>query len=85
MRGIGYSHPVWSHGSLHDALEVGGEAIPLEDFEPEDPTSMHIQTVCRVRMNDGDRERVGVGVLEQIAIGDHQPTGLTGLLTGYQA
>jgi hypothetical protein len=46
---------------------------------------MHIQTVCRVRMNDGDRERVGVGVLEQIAIGDHQPTGLTGLLTGYQA
>jgi hypothetical protein len=84
MRGIGYSHPVWAHGSNHGELEVGGESIPLADFGPEDPTCLHIQTVCRVRMDDGERERVGVGVLEQIAIGDHHPTGLKGLFTGFQ-
>jgi hypothetical protein len=27
--------------------------------------------------------RTGVGVLEQLAFGDHEPTGLTGLTTGY--
>jgi hypothetical protein len=30
-------------------------------------------------------ERTGVGVVEQIAIGPHAPSGLTGFLDGYQA
>ena len=84
MRGIGYSHPVWSHGSIHGELEVGGESIKVADFDPEDPSCIHIQTVCRVRMDDGERERVGVGILEQLAFGDHQPTGLKGIVAGYQ-
>ena len=79
MRGIGYMHPHWSHGSLHGPLEVGYEAIPLDQFDPLDPSSIHIQTLCKVRM--GDRE--GVGVLEQLAFGPHEPTGLTGVLDGY--
>ena len=79
MRGIGYMHPTWSHGSLHGALEVGGESVKLDDFDPQDPASIHIQTLCKVRM--GDRE--GIGVLEQLAFGDHQPTGLAGILDGY--
>jgi hypothetical protein len=28
-------------------------------------------------------DRRGVGVVEQIALGPHQPTGLTGFLDGY--
>jgi hypothetical protein len=84
MRGIGYSHPEWSHGSIHGELEVGGESVPLADFDPEDPSCIHIQTACRVRMTDGGRERVGVGILEQLTIGDHEPTGLEGLLAGFQ-
>ncbi|MCU0310222.1 MAG: hypothetical protein MUE36_04680 [Acidimicrobiales bacterium] len=79
MRGIGYMHPTWSHGSLHGALAVGGESVALEDFDPQDPASIHIQTLCKVRM--GDRE--GIGVLEQLAFGDHHPTGLAGILDGY--
>ena len=79
MRGIGYMHPHWSHGSLHGPLEVGYEAIALDEFEPLDPSSIHIQTLCKVRM--GDRE--GVGVLEQLVFGPHEPTGLTGILDGY--
>jgi hypothetical protein len=79
MRGIGYSHPEWSHGSLHGPLAVGGESIRLEDFDPQDPTCLHVQTLCRARMNGEE----GIGVLEQIALGDHAPTGLRGVLDGY--
>jgi hypothetical protein len=35
-------------------------------------------------MDDGERERIGVGILEQLAFGDHQPTGLKGVVAGYQ-
>jgi hypothetical protein len=80
MRGIGYMHPHWSHGSVHGLLEVGGESIALADFDPLDPSCIHIQTLCKVRM--GSRE--GIGVLEQLAFGPHAPTGLTGIVDGYQ-
>jgi hypothetical protein len=79
MRGIGYLHPLFAHGRNHGELEVGGESIKLEDFEPLDPASIHVQTLCRARM--GDKE--GVGVLEQLAFGPHEPTGLTGWVDGY--
>lgn len=79
MRGIGYSHPRFSHGSNHGVLEVGGESIPLDQFVPTDPSSIHIQTICKVRMGD----KVGTGVLEQLAFGPHAPTGLTGLTDGF--
>jgi hypothetical protein len=79
MRGIGYTHPHWAHGSNHGPLEVGGESVALDDFDPRDPSSIHIQTLCAVRM--GDRE--GVGVLEQLAFGPHAPTGLTGFTDGW--
>ncbi len=81
MRGIGYMHPHFAHGSNHGALEVGGESIKLDEFEPLVPSNIHVQTVCRVRM--GDKE--GIGVLEQLAFGPHDPTGLTGLIDGYSA
>ena len=58
---------------------MGGESVALDDFDPQDPTTIHIQTLCRVRMGDSR----GVGVLEQLAFGPHQPTGLTGLFDGY--
>ena len=78
MRGIGYLHPHFSHGSNHGELEVGGESIALDDFAPLEPSSIHIQTLSRVRWGD----RVGVGVLEQLTFGPHEPTGLTGLSDG---
>lgn len=76
MRGIGYTHPVWGHGSLHGGLEVGGESIALDDFDPLDPSSIHVQSLCRARLGD----EVGIGVLEQLHFGPHAPTGLTGVL-----
>lgn len=78
MRGIGYTHPTWSHGSAHGELQVGGESIGLDDFDPTDISSMHIQTLCRARYDD----RVGIGVLEQMVLGSHEPTNLSGILDG---
>ena len=79
MRGIGYGHPYWAHGTNHGALETGRESIPLDDFDPLDPTSIHLQNLVRARMGD----RTGIGVLEQATLGPHDPSGLKGFLDGY--
>ena len=79
MRGIGYGHPHWAHGSNHGELETGRESIGLDDFDPLDWSSLHVQNLVRARMGG----RTGIGVLEQIHIGPHAPTGLTGLRDGF--
>jgi hypothetical protein len=79
MRGIGYWHPNWAHGSNHGELETGRESIKLDDFDPNDFSSNHIQTLVIARMGN----RTGVGVLEQLSVGPHTPTGLSGLFDGY--
>jgi hypothetical protein len=79
MRGIGYTHPRFGHGSNHGELEVTGESIGLDDFPPLDPASIHVQTLCRVRSGSDE----GMGVLEQLAFGPHEPSGLTGIIDGY--
>ena len=76
MRGIGYTHPEFGHGSIHGELEVGHEAIKLDDFPDADSTTWHMQNVVVARMEG----RTGIGVLEQALIGPHEPTGLTGYL-----
>jgi hypothetical protein len=80
MRGIGYMHPTWSHGSDHGLLEVGREDIALGDFVPSDLSSAHLQNVVRAHLIGDGVDRHGIGVLEQIALGDHRPTGLAGFL-----
>lgn len=76
MLGIGYGHPEWTHGAWKGESAVGGErwSLPLPD--PCAPHHLHIQAVCRVRHGDDE----GVGILEQMIIGEHTPTGLTGIL-----
>ncbi len=79
MRGIGYSHPYWTHGSNHGELETGRESIKLDDFDPTDFFSLHLQNLVVARMGD----RTGIGVLEQACFGPHEPSGLTGLNDGH--
>lgn len=79
MRGIGYWHPYWGHGSHHGALETGRESTPLDRFDPTEFSNIHLQNVVVATMGD----RRGIGVVEQIAIGPHQPSKLTGLLDGH--
>jgi hypothetical protein len=78
MRGLGYTHPEWGHGRWRGPAEVGSEALVLDEVDPSDLSSIHIQELVRARV--GDRE--GVGVLEQLVFGDHEPTGLAGFIDG---
>ena len=80
MRGIGYMHPEWGHGHWHGEDAVFAEEHKVEELDNVEPWNIHIQQVMRARW--GDRE--GLGVLEQLAFGEHRPSGLTGLIDGYR-
>lgn len=75
MRGAGYTHLERGHGSWHGELDVAGEELVHAEVDPWDLTGLHVQHVVRVA---GDRE--GAGVLEQLHLGPHAPTGLAGFL-----
>jgi hypothetical protein len=76
MLGIGYFHPKFSHGSWLGDEAVLGERWKLADLDPMALQHLHIQALCTARWGD----RVGVGILEQLVIGRHVPSGFTGIL-----
>jgi hypothetical protein len=76
MRGLGYTSPKWGHGLDHGALAVERENIDLARIDPARPDNLHVQMLCRVTSANGER---GMGVFEQLAIGDYAPLGLSGL------
>jgi hypothetical protein len=78
MRGIGYMHPEWGHGLWKGDLAIGGESWRCDDVDPLAMENLHIQQVVRAR-SEG---REGVGVLEQLCIGTHEPSGFTEFLDG---
>ena len=79
MRGIGYLHPTWGHGSHHGVLDTAREDVTLAEVDPTDFSNVHIQNIVRARLSGPDADGLtGIGVLEQFAMGDHRPTGLTG-------
>ena len=80
MLGLGYGHPRWAHGMLHGERVVEREDIRLADVDPRQMHHLHVQALSEViyRSPDGT-ERRGRGVLEQLALGAHAPSGFTGL------
>ena len=78
MKGLGYTHPEWGHGKWHGEYREGAESWKSTDLNLLDITNFHCQQVCRVR----NGEQVGIGVLEQLAIGPHAPTGLADFMGG---
>jgi hypothetical protein len=85
MMGIGYFHPDWSHGVFKGDLAVGGERWKTADLDPLAIQNVHIQALCRARLTGRGEERVGMGILEQLVLGVHEPSGFTGLLDGAPA
>ena len=75
MSGIGYMHPEWGHGMNKGELAVGYDTIDLAAIDEAAPLHLHIQAISRFRMKD----KVGMGVLEQLIIGPHAPSGLKDL------
>ncbi|HLZ69035.1 MAG TPA: hypothetical protein VKV26_03910 [Dehalococcoidia bacterium] len=81
MMGIGYLHPEWGHGRWHGEEATGSAAWTLAELDPLDTPHLHIQQVVRARRGGQD----GIGVLEQLAIGPHAPSGFSGLRDGAPA
>ncbi len=73
MVGLGYQHPVWGHGIRVGDDVSDGESWALTDADPTVPLYWHVQSVCEASAG----KRRGIGVLEQLIIGPHAPSGLT--------
>lgn len=81
MSGLGYTHPVWGHGFDHGPdLAVAHDIMAAGERSWGNPLAMHIQALVTAELTDGGTTHCGVGVLEQLFVGPHAPTGLTGLL-----
>jgi hypothetical protein len=80
MSGIGYGHRTWGHGRWVDELAVTGESWALEDIDPMHPGNIHIQSLVRATLEGGGQTREGVGVLEQLVMGPHAPSGFREVL-----
>lgn len=76
MIGIGYGHPTWGHGMYVGDDAVGGESWALAEVDPAVPAHLHVQAVCQARLGD----RRGIGILEQLVIGPHAPSGFREIL-----
>ena len=81
MLGLGYGHPTWGHGLAHGPLAVEREDFKLSQVDARLPQHLHVQALCKVICrDDAGVEEVGRGVLEQLVIGPHGPSGFTDLL-----
>jgi hypothetical protein len=63
----------------HGDLEVAHDQIDLAAVDDNDPFYMHIQAIADAVLEHEGQTRRGRGVVEQLFIGAHAPTGLTGL------
>ncbi|MFN3857953.1 MAG: hypothetical protein ACK4RV_09380 [Caulobacter sp.] len=81
MMGLGYTHPKWGHGMLHGELTVEREDIVLADVDPKMPFNLHVQALSEVTYTNADGSVLkGRGVLEQLVIGPHRPSGFNSML-----
>ena len=79
MSGLGYTHPLWGHGLDHGPeLAVAHDRLDEAGRGWGNPLAMHIQALVAAELTDGDSVHKGTGVLEQLFVGPHSPTGLTG-------
>ncbi len=75
MSGIGYMHPEWGHGHYKGENALGYDTYELASVNENDPRFWHVQAFCTARLSGPETERVGAGVLEQLVIGAHAPSG----------
>ena len=83
MSGLGYTHPEWGHGRYRGELSVGYDTIETARANESDFLHLHVQAFSRaVLQGPGGLKREGRGVLEQLIIGPHAPSGFTSLIDG---
>jgi hypothetical protein len=82
MLGLGYGHPNWGHGvNKGQAIAVEREDLKLADVDVRMPHHLHVQALSKVTYKGADGTvQVGRGVLEQLALGPHAPSGFKSML-----
>jgi hypothetical protein len=80
MSGIGYMHPEWGHGHWKGENALGYDTYELATVNENDPRFWHVQAFVTARLTGPGTERVGAGVLEQLVIGAHAPSGFKDLM-----
>ena len=81
MSGLGYTHPIWGHGFDHGPEPaVAHDRLTAAERAWGNPLAMHIQAFTTAELTDGGSLHRGVGMLEQLFVGPHNPSGLTGLM-----
>lgn len=76
MQGAGYNHPTWGQGTYHGEHAVHYQTLNVRELDPNSIEQIHVQHLARgvVHLPDGS-VREGRGILEQIVIGPHAPSG----------
>jgi hypothetical protein len=82
MKGIGYFHPEWGHGVYKGALALERETFKPAELDPLVLPNVHVQAICKARHEGGGLSSDGIGVVEQLAIGAHGPSGFKEILDG---
>jgi hypothetical protein len=82
MKGIGYGHPSWVHGGFKGELVVEREDFRPSDLDPLEIPNLHIQHVAKARHEGGGASSDGIGLVEQLVIGPHAPSGFAAINDG---
>lgn len=84
MQGLGYTHPEWGHGCHHGAEKLAFDTLDLDAAEATlgkgGVQNLHIQSLARVELEGPVGHGKGMGVIEQLLIGPHAPSGFEDLL-----
>jgi hypothetical protein len=78
MLGVGYNHSEWGHAFWKGELETGREQWDHSEINPLDYQFLHSHQIVSATMGD----KKGMGTLESIVIGRHEPSGFKDFFDG---
>jgi len=79
-QGEGYNHPTWGHGTYHGKSAVAREHRDARALNPNDFAQVHLHALCRATLQQAGKVPCeGEGVVEQMIVGPHAPSGFTSL------
>ncbi len=78
MLAIGYQHPEWGHAFWKGDNVIAREEWVIDELDPLDYKHIHIHQI--VKAKSGELE--GIGILETVVFGRHDPSGFEDILDG---
>jgi hypothetical protein len=86
MQGLGYTHPEWGHGKNQGLAKTTFDSVNFDDAEASLRQGMmhflHVQAPVTASLETQAGPQEGRGVVEQLFIGPHTPSGFEDLLDG---